>query len=507
MEHTLAQYTIRSKQEYIFRSNRVAEIMGASENISRSWDILYAQAEKTGKKVRRLGQQDGFDINEAIEAFESGRVHMIELFCGGGNDTVLFDSWKSFCEVNMAFSRCLLEKFPGMIPMAVGVEYTGDYQYDYASLMEEADREKNCMISGQSSFILPFSMMDRNTFQPYSRVFQYRNGQVRMTEESYSKRIRGWKISREDPDTRLLDNIVTQKGEESLLAVVHADGNNMGIKISRMLKGKNDYNFCISKMRQFTADTANAFTVEGLQAMQECREQLRKKYFDKYHDNAFLYRKIIADGDDMTFICNARFAMEYVTSYLRSVQNYQERHGTEWEYSSCAGICIFHGHYPFARAYLMAEQACDSAKEMVHGSKAIPVEEGWADFHYIHSGIGGNLDSIREDQGTADCMARPWRISGDSDEKDERSYKRLQKLDRLLREYSVSRSDIKTVGSECESGFSYGERELIRIYGHHDGLRKAMEAEYPDRKQLLRIWYDLSEMYDLWFKEADTWNI
>ena len=291
------------------------------------------------------------------------------------------------------------------------------------------------------------------------------------------------------------------------MAVVHADGNNMGIKISRMLKGKTDYNFCISKMRQFTADTANAFTVEGLQAMQECREQLREKYFGKYHDNVFLYRKIIADGDDMTFICNARFAMEYVTSYLRSVQNYQERHGTEWEYSSCAGICIFHGHYPFARAYLMAEQACDSAKEMVHGSKAIPVEEGWADFHYIHSGIGGNLDSIREDQGTANCMARPWRISGDSDEKDERSYKRLQKLDRLLREYSVSRSDIKTVGSECESGFSYGERELIRIYGHHDGLRKAMEAEYPDRKQLLRIWYDLSEMYDLWFKEADTWNI
>ena len=63
------------------------------------------------------------------------------------------------------------------------------------------------------------------------------------------------------------------------------------------------------------------------------------------------------------------------------------------------------------------------------------------------------------------------------------------------------------MGSECESGFSYGERELNRIYGHHDGLRKAMEAEYPDRKQLLRIWYDLSEMYDLWFKEADTWNI
>lgn len=47
----LAQYTIRSKQEYIFRTNRMVEIAGASENISQSWNILFTQADKMGKKT------------------------------------------------------------------------------------------------------------------------------------------------------------------------------------------------------------------------------------------------------------------------------------------------------------------------------------------------------------------------------------------------------------------------------------------------------------------------
>lgn len=53
----LAQYTIRSKQEYIFRTNRMVEIAGASENISQSWNILFNQADEIGKKLRRVGME------------------------------------------------------------------------------------------------------------------------------------------------------------------------------------------------------------------------------------------------------------------------------------------------------------------------------------------------------------------------------------------------------------------------------------------------------------------
>ena len=510
MSCILAQYTIRSKQDYIFRSNQVLEIIGASEHITRSWDVLLAQAKKAGLKVCSLTDHKPFEMESVQKSFAEKTLNLVELFRGGGNDTILFDSMDSYRLANQQFSRYLLEEFPGMIPMAVCCECTGDYKKDYQNLIAEAEMEKNRMISGQSSFILPFSMMDRNSFQPFSRVVHYGTETVRLTEENYAKRNTGRKVrdtKNDVNDVKILDNMVTKRGEESLLAVIHADGNNMGSKISSMLGDCADYNVCVQKMREFTADTANAFVTEGLEALEQCKENLQKRYKEKYkekynsmfNDGSFSCRNIISDGDDMTFICNARFAMDYVKAYLESVQNYQKRHNSEWAYSSCAGICIFHGHYPFARAYSMAEQACDDgAKKKVHIEGKI-IEEGWVDFHYIHSGIGGNLVSIRDHQGTAECMARPWLVTGGGEEREEH-FSQLMKLDELLKTYHVARTDVKTLGSEYESSTSEGEKELNRICGHHKGLEKELNQRFGDKDRLLKTIYDLSEVYDLWFK-------
>lgn len=498
MKMVLAQYTIRSKQEYIFRTNRMVEIAGASENISQSWNILFTQADKMGKKLRRVSKNIPFCMEEVKRLFDERKLNGIELFCGGGNDTVLYDSIETYLEVNKAFSRFLLENYPGMIPMAVACEYSGDYDKDYANLMKQSDIEKNKMISGQSDFILPFSMMDRTTFQPYSDIISIAESSVRVTDEAKAKRKAGLKIREQDETVKLLDDLITKKGEESLLAVVHADGNNMGSKISEMLTDKKDYDSCVNIMREFTADTAKAFGKSGLDAMQKCQQQLKEDYKDKYDEKAFFFRKIIADGDDMTFVCNARFVMDYVGSYLEAVQNYNNKGEKEWRYSSCAGICIFHSHYPFARAYSLAEQACESAKKNVHGECI--KEESWVDFHYIHNGVGGDLDQIREHQGVSGCMARPWRI-GTKANTDRKDYSTLQILADIMKENGVSRSDIKTIGSELEDSYSYGKFELNRVYGHHRNLQNEIKEKLKIDKEedLLPIIYDLSEVYDLWF--------
>lgn len=498
MKMVLAQYTIRSKQEYIFRTNRMVEIAGALENISQSWNILFTQADKMGKKLRRVSENIPFCMEEVKRLFDERKLNGIELFCGGGNDTVLYDSIETYLEVNKAFSRFLLENYPGMIPMAVACEYSGDYDKDYANLMKQSDIEKNKMISGQSDFILPFSMMDRTTFQPYSDIISIAESSVRVTDEAKAKRKAGLKIREQDETVKLLDDLITKKGEESLLAVVHADGNNMGSKISEMLTDKKDYDSCVNIMREFTADTAKAFGKSGLDAMQKCQQQLKEDYKDKYDEKAFFFRKIIADGDDMTFVCNARFVMDYVGAYLEAAQNYNNKGEKEWRYSSCAGICIFHSHYPFARAYSLAEQACESAKKNVHGECI--KEESWIDFHYIHNGVGGDLDQIREHQGVSGCMARPWRI-GTKANTDRKDYSTLQILADIMKENGVSRSDIKTIGSELEDSYSYGKFELNRVYGHHRNLQNEIKEKLKIDKEedLLPIIYDLSEVYDLWF--------
>ena len=325
---------------------------------------------------------------------------------------------------------------------------------------------------------------------------------IRVTDEGRTKRKKGLEIRDKNSALKMLDNLVTKKGEESLLAVVHADGNNMGIKIGQMLQGETSYDVCVTKMRRFTKDTADAFVTDGLEAMDRCQKELQEKYRgSNINEKSFFYRKIIADGDDMTFICNARFVMDYVKAYLDAVKKHKDKKQSEWEYSSCAGICIFHSHYPFAKAYSLAEQACDSAKQKVHGSEV--KEESWIDFHYIHNGVGGNLEQIREQQGVAECMARPWRMDETkTEEKD--NYRQLIHLANVLKHEKVSRSDIKTIGTEVEDGFSFGAKELIRVCGHHKTLKESLgyKDEIDDMNQLLRMIYDLAEVYDLWFARA-----
>ena len=257
----LAQYTIRSKQDYIFKTNRVLEIIGASENIAQIWDWLFDTADTISLKYRRA---DGiFSMAEVSDAFEKGTLNFIELFCGGGNETILFDGNldseddNSFRKLNRAFSYRIIKEFPGMVPMVVSVEASGDYSKDYKKLMEAAELKKNVMEPTWDMFTVPFAMMDRNTFQPYSTLVEINGKDVRMSDESRTKYTVGQKLRDRSKDIRLFDDMITRKGKESLLAVVHADGNNMGAKIMDMLHDEADYDKAVPLMREFTNRTAD----------------------------------------------------------------------------------------------------------------------------------------------------------------------------------------------------------------------------------------------------------
>lgn len=509
----LAQYTIRSKQDYIFKTNQVLEIVGASEHIAKIWDVLFEVAEEISLNFQRTDKEFNMDsIKKAMEESDDNRLNLVELFCGGGNVTILFDSDinaenNSFKSLNRAFSKKLLVDYPGIIAMVACVNVSGNYSEDYKNLRAEIERKKDIMEPQWDMFTVPFAMMDRNTFQPYSTTVMKDYKEVRLSDESYKKYVVGQKLRDKNKDVKLFDDLVTEKGKESLLAVVHIDGNNMGAKIMNMLHGVTDYDDAIKIMREFTNTTADCFEKSGDKALTNCKASLRNKYVNE-REESLTYRKLIGSGDDMTFICNARYVMDYVEAYLNSVQNYQKDNNSKWKYSSCAGICIFHSHYPFSRAYSIAEQSCDDfAKKKVHAViDGKPIEQGWVDFHYIHSGIGGNLEDIRDSQGTDKCLARPWLVAFDDDDvrakKEVYKYSKLIELQELLQKYDVARTSIKTIGSAFERSESAAKKELTSLYGHTEGLEKEINSIYKEEIDFLKSLYDLSEIYDLWFREV-----
>lgn len=68
----LAQYTIRSKQEYIFRSNRLLDIVGGTEMIRDAFDWVYAAAEQEGIVCQTADVP--FTLQAVRDAFAAGDV-------------------------------------------------------------------------------------------------------------------------------------------------------------------------------------------------------------------------------------------------------------------------------------------------------------------------------------------------------------------------------------------------------------------------------------------------
>lgn len=535
----LAQYSIRSKQAYIFQTNRLLEVVGASAIIAKTFRELRKQAANAGVRVREA-EGTPFSMDQTLAAFRDGEYEAVELFVGGGNDTILFKDRASFIAVNKAYTRCLLEHYPGLWPMCVGVEIekreNGYYQYsdirdpsdpqktlsvgDYHRLMDETERVKSRMTDGRVSNALPFSMPDRTTYQPYSAYQVLSDGKgtrkIRLTSASLSKRQNGTEDDKTIEDVRMLDDMVFEKGKESLLAIVHADGNDLGIKILRKLsesksgeadseEEKAGYDHCVTVMRGFSAEIDRVFCRLGKEAVEKELKALRdaapedKKSFYKI-------RWIVTDGDDLTFLCNARLAKKLTEAYLRRVSSISGANGER--YSACAGICVFHSHYPFARAYDLAEQACDSAKKPVHktaigpnGTLKRPEEQSWMDFQIVRGGVYGALDEIRDLHQTEACMMRPWRVCSEGEE-DERDLAKLDQLADLLRACGVARTSIKTFGMDFEIDKARGELDWKRLLYNTKSLTE--NSLMWTGEKLLQALYDLSEFYDIWYAKGES---
>lgn len=494
----LAQYTVRAKQAYIFETSRLLENVGASAIIAGTFDDLCREAASAGVRIHRA---DGaaFSMEAVRAAMRRGDYEAAELFIGGGNDTILFGSREAFLAANRAYTRFVLEAYPGLWPLCVGVEIDpdrDDYREDYRRLMKRSEQVKNRMTDGRVRNALPFSMPDRVTYQPYSVHQKTGDREARLSAAGYAKREIGLRDEKTAENVRMLDDLVFERGTESLLAIVHADGNNMGIKIQRKLGDAVGYDHCVTVMRAFSAEIDRVFHGAAKAAVEQRLSEL-KAAAPAQKRGMYRIRWIVTDGDDMTFICNARLARALTEACLRAVLDYTGADGET--YSACAGICVFNSHYPFARAYDLAEQACDAAKKPVHDTavgRERPEEQCWMDFHYIHSGINGDLDEIRALQQTEGCMMRPWRVCAEG-ETDERDLKKLDRLCASLQSAGVSRTAIKTFGADYETDRARGELDWKRLCYNTKGLD---ERGLPwEGEPLLRSLYDLAEFYDLWF--------
>lgn len=227
----LALYDCRSKQEYIYRTNRIREISGGSALLSGCYSSFTDKAKENGISFNNGGKWE--DMSFSLSCFESSGCAAEVIYIGGGNLMVIYKDKETYIKANRLFSRMLLDETWTITAIAACTEVTEDFIADRSRLYAQNALNKSTGYISTPCSVLPFTQVDMRTYMPIVEKNKYK--QESLSRESVCKLKASKSIEKNELSTIYLDDIVTEKGRESLLAVIYIDGNNMGAKLMQTI--------------------------------------------------------------------------------------------------------------------------------------------------------------------------------------------------------------------------------------------------------------------------------
>ncbi len=522
--YILAMYDIRGKQDFIYKSSKIKEIVGGSYIIRDCFDdCLFPAAEECSEKgifsYRRKNSRedsDDFTVENFEKRLQEGYIGEV-IYDGGGNFFVLYKDVKIYKEVNRRFYHHLLEKTYSLRVLTTYIDnvdfenYSEDQKRLYAKHRKREQRES--MISPVNT--LPIVQTDYRTSLPLAELQYIGNHEEGRKEkvsleskkkyEKYSQVEKNGKEDRQIQGSRLLDELVTKRGEESLLAVIYIDGNNMGAQVEK----------CLNNLKKDDGTEDKSYEA-SVKALRNFSAEIQKHYItDRIRDvDALLSEKkngkrrfVIYAGDEVTFICNARNAYDVAVEYLTKLAEASEE---DLPRTSCAGIAVFHSHAPFPEAYRIAEECCESGKRLMKEEKI--EHASLIDFHYCQGAFGTSLEEIRKEEETEDS-SRPWFVNctggqhkaGKAELIDGKyvSCEIVQMMQEMLNR--AGRSNIKNLALSAKKSAADFKSELERICAHQ--LDKEIDFSLGgllNDEMQRKLIYDMVIVYDIWFDRKET---
>ena len=560
--YVLCMYDIRGKQEFIYRSSKLKEIVGASLIIRDLFeDYLYESAKIYRNKINEdFNDTDAdaifrYDPNKekldrfSFEEFEkrmNGDQYIGEIvYDGGGNFLLLYKDENAMKKTTEIFTKKILKEIGTLKVVATYIGGISKDNYHSDDPKNPGDYEKlyqkHRLRESTALYTLPYGSLPIVQTEPTSSLpltYMYDNAPadssasgksyVKYSTETNAKLKKYWKEASNpgyEMGETVLDNIVAEtKGEDSMLAIFYIDGNAMGAKVQACLKGKKNYDDCVNLLREFSKKIQKTFIDDRKVDMLKIDET---KFSDKKN---YKSRILIGAGDEMTIICKADESYETIKEYLSKIPS---------PYSSCAGAAIFHSHTPFADAYRIAEQCCEDTCKNYMKENGLTLAN-LMDFEYCQGGIGFSLKDIREENGD-DNNSRPWLVESKVEEKvsyhykpvknknlpswekgkteEERSNKeKINKLKDLLSLQKVEdfhtklsllgRTNIKGLAVPVSLSETALRTELRRIIAHMSKDKKEkigfksdtdIVEYFVENKKLLK---DLVRMYDMGYGKA-----
>ncbi len=358
--------SIQGIQGFIFETNKLKEIVGASDLIEWFCKIDF---------IKEFAEKNNFEIQEESIMRNAG-----------GNIRIIFSHRDELSKMVKNFPKDIMQQAYGITISQAVVEFK---EKEYLKKKDELEHKltkarnqatipldarfalmKQTQRTGKPAF--ESEIYDKGTQKERTEYFDKGNWQKRENREE-AQFILLKKMKQSSSDFTKFPSEIDKITNNNKIAIIHADGNSMGLilqRINNKLKEKDD-----DIVQKFFKDFSNAITKSTNNAVTEA---FNKNFIDFFDTNNIPFRPIVIGGDDVTVICNPNLALEFTKDYLEAFERNTKNNFTSLVQkfdleedlknlknglTACAGISFCNSKFPFHYAYDLAEHLCSYAKK------------------------------------------------------------------------------------------------------------------------------------------------
>lgn len=354
--------SVQGIQSFIFQTNELKDIVGASELVEQIC---------TDKFAKSIGK----DSADALKADPNA------IMMAAGSIKYVFDSSEKekleYLVLN--FPRTIIESAPGIIISQAVVRYSSDNDNEQTedkafesaiNLLEMRLREqrntplRSSTIGMTGIMRSPKSGLPAVEFDEGEAIdlgTKQKRASSRKGNKNSTKKLceKSFGIPNLSHD-RIAYDISDITDKNDWIAIIHADGNGLGQivqKVGHLQQTFKEFSFLLNEATVAAANKAYNAVAD-------------------WPEDAFIpLRPIVLGGDDMTIICRADIAIKYTETFISEFEKETQKKlgsilkenkvfddGAD-KLTACAGIAFIKSSYPFYYGYYLAEELCTQAKK------------------------------------------------------------------------------------------------------------------------------------------------